>query len=131
MTLGGTTYDYRTDAIGSVVALADADGNKVYTYTYSLRGVRILAASPEPVAQLYCFAGDYQDFTGPYRFAARYYDANVGRFTSPDPSGQEKNPYLFAKGDPVNRIDPTGLAFFDVVGKSSAMRTTSAASLRT
>ncbi|MDW4902687.1 RHS repeat protein, partial [Streptomyces californicus] len=30
-------------------------------------------------------------------------------FTTPDPSGQEKNPYLYADGDPVNRIDPTGL----------------------
>ncbi|MFB7931967.1 RHS repeat-associated core domain-containing protein [Streptomyces sp. NPDC056039] len=32
----------------------------------------------------------------------------MGRFTSPDPSGQEKNPYLYAEGDPVNRIDPHG-----------------------
>jgi RHS repeat-associated protein len=80
----------------------------VNTYAYSPRGVRILAASPEPVAQPYCFAGDYQDFTGPYHFAVRYYDANVGRFTSPDPSGQEKNPYLYVEGDPVNRIGPHG-----------------------
>ncbi|WP_237527860.1 RHS repeat-associated core domain-containing protein, partial [Streptomyces sp. SID337] len=41
--------------------------------------------------------------------AARYYDPNIGRFTQPDPSGQEQNPYLYAEGDPVNRIDPTGL----------------------
>ncbi|MFE5141325.1 RHS repeat-associated core domain-containing protein [Streptomyces fagopyri] len=40
---------------------------------------------------------------------ARYYDANIGRFTQPDPSGQEQNPYLYAEGDPVNRIDPAGL----------------------
>ncbi|MFX4295404.1 RHS repeat-associated core domain-containing protein, partial [Streptomyces bohaiensis] len=33
----------------------------------------------------------------------------MGRFTQPDPSCQEKNPYLYAEGDPVNRIDPTGL----------------------
>ncbi|MFF5314036.1 RHS repeat-associated core domain-containing protein [Streptomyces massasporeus] len=42
----------------------------------------------------------------------RYCDPNIGRFTSPDPSGQEKNPYLYAEGDPVNRIDPSGLASF-------------------
>ncbi|WP_436844737.1 RHS repeat-associated core domain-containing protein [Streptomyces longwoodensis] len=42
-------------------------------------------------------------------FKARYYDANTGRFTQPDPSGQEKNPYFHAEGDPVNRIDPSGL----------------------
>ncbi|MFJ4343487.1 RHS repeat-associated core domain-containing protein, partial [Streptomyces sp. NPDC088915] len=59
------------------------------------------------------FAGGYQDPTGLYHLAARYYDANIGRFTQPDPSGQEKNPYLYAEGDPVNRIDPTGLFSLD------------------
>ncbi|MEU9191344.1 hypothetical protein AB0D14_44095 [Streptomyces sp. NPDC048484] len=30
------------------------------------------------------------------------------KLTQPDPSGQEKNPYLYAEGDPVNRIEPSG-----------------------
>lgn len=33
----------------------------------------------------------------------------IGRFTQPDPSGQEQNPYLYTEDDPVNRIDPNGL----------------------
>ncbi|MEG8281223.1 RHS repeat-associated core domain-containing protein, partial [Streptomyces sp. AHA2] len=111
----GKTYYYLTDAIGSVVALADGGGNKVNTYAYSPRGVRILSQSSEPVAQPYRFAGGYQDPTGLYHFQARYYDANIGRFTQPDPSGQEKNPYLYAEGDPVNRIDPSGLAWYSGV----------------
>ncbi|MEC7054778.1 RHS repeat-associated core domain-containing protein [Streptomyces violaceochromogenes] len=122
MTTGGKTYYYLTDAIGSVVALADADGNKVNTYAYSPRGVRILAQTSEPVAQPHRFAGGYQDPTGLYHFQARYYDPNIGRFTQPDPSGQEKNPYLYAEGDPVNRIDPTGTLslgeVMDTVGKA-------------
>ncbi|MFJ3224211.1 RHS repeat-associated core domain-containing protein [Streptomyces sp. NPDC086783] len=44
-------------------------------------------------------------------------DANIGRFTQPDPSGQEQIPYLYAEGDPVNRIDPNGLLTFDVGGE--------------
>ncbi|MFF2102279.1 RHS repeat-associated core domain-containing protein [Streptomyces sp. NPDC058202] len=108
MTTGGKTYFYLTDALGSVVALADTDGNKVDSYTYSPRGARILAQSSEPVAQPYRFAGNYHDPTGLYHLQARYYDANIGRFTQPDPSGQEQNPYLYAEGDPVNRIDPNG-----------------------
>jgi len=61
------------------------------------------------VSQPYRFAGGHQDPTGMYHFGARYYDPNIGRFTQHDPSGQEKNPYLYAEGDPVNRIDPTEL----------------------
>ncbi len=99
-----------------MVALADGDGNKVNTYAYSPCGVRILSQSSEPVAQPYRFAGGYQDPTGLYHFAARYYGANIGRFTQPDPSGQEKNPYLYAEGDPVNRIDPNGLLSWSDVG---------------
>ncbi|AYG78300.1 tRNA(Glu)-specific nuclease WapA [Streptomyces hundungensis] len=122
MTTGGKTYFYLTDAIGSVVALADTDGNRVDAYAYSPRGVRILAQSTEPVAQPYRFAGNYQDATGLYHLQARYYDANLGRFTQTDPSGQEKNPYLYAEGDPVNRIDPAGTVslsgVMDTVGKA-------------
>ncbi|GGY20520.1 hypothetical protein GCM10010358_83420 [Streptomyces minutiscleroticus] len=51
MTTGGKSYYYLTDAIGSVVGLVDADGNKVGTYAYSPRGVRLLAQSSEPVDQ--------------------------------------------------------------------------------
>ena len=36
----------------------------------------------------------------------------LGRVTSPDPSGQETNPYLYAEGGPVNRIDPQGTLSF-------------------
>lgn len=115
MTTGGKSYYYLTDAIGSVIALADETGTKVNTYSYSPRGVQ-RAGTSEQVPQPYRFAGGFQDPTGLYHYAARYYDPNIGRFTSPDPSGQEKNPYLYAEGDPVNRIDPTGLAAWDALG---------------
>ncbi len=113
---GGKNHYYLTDALGSVVALTDEAGTKVNTYAYSPCGVQ-RAATTEQVPQPYRFAGGYQDPTGLYHFAARYYDPNIGRFTTPDPSGQEQNPYLYAAGDPVNRIDPTGLfSFADGVG---------------
>jgi RHS repeat-associated protein len=109
MTTGGKAYFNLTDAIGSVITRTDAYGNKADSSAYSPRGARLLAQSSEPVPQPYHFAGNYQDPTGHYRLRARYCDANIGRFTQPDPSGQEQNSYLYAKGDPVNRIDPHGL----------------------
>ncbi|NYV73291.1 hypothetical protein HW445_02925 [Streptomyces sp. UH6] len=116
MPTGGKSYYYLTDAIGSVVALADDTGAKVNTYSYSPRGVT-RAATTEQVPQPYRFAGGYRDPTGLYHYEARYYDPNIGRFNSPDPSGQEKSPYLYAEDDPVNRIDPSGLlSFGDVTG---------------
>jgi uncharacterized protein RhaS with RHS repeats len=47
----------------------------------------------------------------------RYYDPQLGRFTQPDPPGQEITPYLYAGGDPVSRTDPSGLLSLDEVGK--------------
>jgi RHS repeat-associated protein len=108
MTTGGKSYYYLTDALGSVLAMADETGTKVNEYRYSPRGVD--GTFTEKIPQPYRFAGGYQDPTGLYHLKARYYDPRIGRFTSPDPSGQEKNPYLYAEGDPVNRIDPSGLA---------------------
>ncbi|WP_306768252.1 RHS repeat-associated core domain-containing protein [Streptomyces sp. S1] len=67
----------------------------------------------EAFPQPYRYAGAYLDPTGLYKMGARYYDPTLGRFTQPDPSGQEKNPYLYAVGDPINHTDPTGLSSLD------------------
>ncbi|MFF3720440.1 RHS repeat-associated core domain-containing protein, partial [Streptomyces prasinus] len=47
----------------------------------------------------------------------------IGRFTQPDPSGQEQNPYLYAEGDPVNRIDPNGLLSLGGIGDGLGIAT--------
>ncbi|MET9115603.1 RHS repeat-associated core domain-containing protein [Streptomyces longwoodensis] len=105
---GGTSYYYLTDALGSVTALVDESGKQVDTYAYTPSGLP-RAGTTETVPQPFRFAGGRLDPTGLYHFGSRYYDPELTRFTQPDPSGQEKNPYLYAEGDPVNRIDPTGL----------------------
>uniref|UniRef100_UPI0037DC730F RHS repeat-associated core domain-containing protein n=1 Tax=Streptomyces sp. WAC05458 TaxID=2487412 RepID=UPI0037DC730F len=69
----------------------------------------------EAVPQPYRYAGAYADPTGLYKMGHRYYDPTFGRFTQPDPSGQETNPYLYAAGDPINNMDPSGLGFLDSV----------------
>ncbi|MEY7977227.1 RHS repeat-associated core domain-containing protein [Streptomyces pilosus] len=108
MTTGGKSYYYLTDATGNVLGLADDTGKRTHTYAYGPTGLP-RGTTTEAVPQPYRYAGAYADPTGLYKMGHRYYDPTLGRFTQPDPSGQEENPYLYASGDPVNRIDPSGL----------------------
>jgi hypothetical protein len=42
-----------------------------------------------------------------YKLGIRYYDPNLGRFTQPDPTGQDLH-YTYARNNPVNFVDPSG-----------------------
>ncbi len=112
MTTGGKSYYYLTDATGNVLGLADSTGKRTHTYAYGPTGLPRTTPT-ESVPQPYRYAGAYADPTGLYKMGHRYYDPALGRFTQPDPSGQEKNPYLYASGDPINNTDPTGLYGID------------------
>lgn len=115
MRTGGSSQYYLTDVQGSVIGLVDATGKRTATYSYGPYGEpRTNTGTSQP----YRYTGTYLDPSGLYKTGARYYDPNLGRFSQPDPSGKEDNAYLYAGADPVNRIDPTGLAFFDAVGKA-------------
>ncbi|PJE99503.1 Wall-associated protein [Streptomyces carminius] len=108
MRTGGKSHYYLTDALGSVMGLTDENGKRTHTYDYGPTGLPRTTPT-ETVPQPYRFAGTYLDPTGLYKMGARYYDPHLGRFTQPDPSGQETNLYLYASGDPINHTDPTGL----------------------
>ncbi|MFE1013776.1 RHS repeat-associated core domain-containing protein [Streptomyces sp. NPDC058794] len=114
MTTGGKSYYYLTDATGNVLGLADDAGKRTHTYAYGPTGLPRTTPT-EAVPQPYRYAGAYADPTGLYKMGHRYYDPTLGRFTQPDPSGQETNPYLYAAGDPINNMDPSGLGFLDSV----------------
>ncbi|MEV1046469.1 RHS repeat-associated core domain-containing protein [Streptomyces sp. NPDC049916] len=115
VTTGGRSHYYLSDAIGSVIGLVDETGNMVNTYAYTPQG-ESREGTAERVGQPYRFAAGYLDPTGLYHLEARYYDPATGRFTQPDPSGQEVNPYLYAEGDPKNKIDPGGLSVLGCIG---------------
>jgi RHS repeat-associated protein len=70
----------------------------------------------------YLYRGEQFDSDlGLYYLRARYYNAGTGRFMSRDPEdGKAKIPatlhkYLYAAGNPANRVDPTGRDFVDYV----------------
>lgn len=109
-----------TDAIGSVTAVTDAEGDVVGRGAYEPFGeLRWADEGDGPLVEgsdLFGFAGEQYDAeTGLYYLRARYYDPVWGRFTQPDPIGPapgagHESTYLYAGGSPLAYVDPTGLA---------------------
>ncbi|WP_320069111.1 pre-peptidase C-terminal domain-containing protein [Micromonospora sp. RTGN7] len=99
-----------TDALGSVLGLADSAGNLTTQYTYDPFGAVTTSGAA---------SGNTQQFTGRERDAAtglnyhraRWYSPETGRFLSQDPAGYgggNANLYTYALNDPVNLSDPNG-----------------------
>ncbi|GGX36568.1 hypothetical protein GCM10010383_78380 [Streptomyces lomondensis] len=88
MPTGGKSYYYLTDATGNVLGLVDDTGKRTHTYAYGPTGLP-RGTTTEAVSQPYRYTGAYLDPTGLYKMGHRYYDPTLGRFTQPDPSGQE------------------------------------------
>lgn len=107
-TENGATQVYLTDALGTVVGLANADGTVATSYTYDPYGRPTTsgAASTNP----YTFTGRESDGTGLLHYRNRYYDPESGRFISQDPVGYAggTNLYQYALSSPTTYTDPTG-----------------------
>ncbi|BCO31667.1 hypothetical protein TspCOW1_17700 [Thiohalobacter sp. COW1] len=108
---GNTAYTYHFDALGSTVALTDADEQIVNAYSYRPYG-RVVERS-EAIDQPFTYVGQYgvmEEAAGLYYMRARYYDAEVGRFISEDPIGFEGglNLYAYVGGNPIIGVDPEG-----------------------
>ncbi|WP_308282244.1 RHS repeat-associated core domain-containing protein [Streptomyces lichenis] len=115
MRTGGKSHYYLTDATGNVLGLVDDTGKRTHTYSYTAYGRP--GTTTETVPQPYRYAGAYLDPTGLYKMGARYYDPTLGRFTQPDPSGQETNPYLYAGGRPGQQHGPDRIAQMSVLAR--------------
>lgn len=104
--IGGASYYYIFDGIGSVVALVTATGTPVDTYSYDPQGN--VRGTTGTLTNPFQYTGGYKDTTGLYHLGGRYYDPNLGRFTQQDPSGQDSNHYAYAGNNPSNFADPSG-----------------------
>ena len=104
---------YVYDGAGSVRQLTNAAGAVTDTYEYDAFGVTLNHTGTTP--NNYMYRGEqYDPDLGLYYLRARYYNSLTGRFLSRDPeAGKPVDPktlhkYLYADGDPVNVMDPTG-----------------------
>jgi RHS repeat-associated protein len=110
-----TTSFYSMDGHGSVRQLTNTDGVVTDTYSYDAFGKLLSQTGSTP--NVYLYTGErFDPDLGLYHLRARHYNPDRGRFTSMDPfPGFMEDPlglhkYLYVHADPVNFVDPLGLA---------------------
>jgi RHS repeat-associated protein len=110
--VGGATSSLLTDALGSTIALGDANGAVQTSYTYDPFGG--VTSSGATNTNSYQFTARENDgATGLYFYRARYYKPTFGRFISEDPigfpGGPDPNLYAYVANGPTMFADPLGL----------------------
>ena len=112
----GSWYYYIYNAHGDVVGLVNDTGTVVNTYEYTPWGE--IHNETETVDNPIKYAGEYyDDELGMYYLRARYYDPQIGRFTSRDiEEGEISNPldmnrYVYCRNNPIKYVDPTGKSY--------------------
>ena len=113
VTPSGSAYYYHYNNLGSTVAMTDSSGNIVNKYAYDPYG-KVLS-QVEGISNPFKYVGAFgvmDEGNGLLYMRARYYDPITGRFISKDPIGWAGglNLYNYVGGNPVNWVDPWGLA---------------------
>ena len=127
----GNDYFFRRTVQGDIIAILNTSGEVVVTYEYDPWGY-ILSTGGSMAATLgaanpFRYRGYYYDTeSGLYYLQTRYYDAAVGRFINADgftSTGQGllgNNMYAYCGNEPVNKTDPTGQFWDQIVGPIKA-----------
>jgi len=101
------------EALGSVQTITRSDGTAEEARYHHPFGPRVNNGTPAGVA--YGFTGHEEDTDlGLINMRGRMYDSQLGQFLTPDPivaepHGTGLNRFAYAKNDPLNFVDPTGL----------------------
>jgi RHS repeat-associated protein len=108
----GATDWYLTDRLGSVRALADAQGAVIDRLDYDAFGNLSHESGPAHGDRFKFTGRELDAVTGLQSNRARYYDAAIGRWTQEDPIGfaaGDANLYRYVGNGPTNFTDPSGL----------------------
>lgn len=129
----GIVYYFDKNTLGDIVAIRDANGNIVATYSYDAWGnctvmdaygwtntSSTFIGNINPIR----YRGYYYDVeTGFYYLQTRYYDPTICRFINADnyelvsqlAGSKELNMYAYCSNNPIMYTDPTG-CFWDTIG---------------
>lgn len=113
---GGTLLFIHDDHISSSNVVTDSAGNQAALYEYDPYGTTVTHTGTADLKHRYT-GQEADDSTALYYYNARYYDPQIGRFVSADPTvqhptdPQDLNRYAYARNNPVMFNDPTGLGF--------------------
>ena len=109
----GTTLSYiHQDSLSSTSVTTDSTGTLTSSVKYFPFGSQRSSTGIVPTDKQ--FTGQRLDGTGLYYYGARYYDAGIGRFISPDIYIQDSanpqclNRYSYCINNPLKYIDPSG-----------------------
>ena len=99
-----------TDYQGSTLALINSNQQIAAKYDYKPYG-DTTPTGPAAAGNPFRWIGTQQlnDAHGTYLTGYRQHDPKLARFTQPDPSQQEPNPYTYGLANPCSYSDPSGL----------------------
>ena len=105
-----------TDNLGSILAVVDADGNKVFEASYDAWGKQAVVLNKIGLKRGYCGHEMLPRFNL-INMNGRLYDPDLGRFLSPDnfvqmpDNSQNFNRYSYCLNNPLKYTDPSGEIF--------------------
>jgi RHS repeat-associated protein len=100
--------NFLADTLGNTLALTDSTGTSQTQYTYEPFGNTTLSGLS--TTNSFAYTGRELEATGLYFYRARYYNPQLQRFISEDPSGFQGgvNLYAYAVNNPIRFRDPSG-----------------------
>jgi RHS repeat-associated protein len=110
-----TTEYFLGDALGSVRQMTTASAQITFARAYDPYGTTAQTAGASHTA--YGFTGEFTDPSGLIYLRARYYASGMGRFLTKDTwRGNSNRPmsfnkWMYVEGNPINRVDPSGMCY--------------------
>ena len=101
---GNDVFFFVNDHLGSPRKVLNAVSAVVSELDYLPFGTEMTDSNED-----FKYTGKEQDLdSGLHYYGARYYDADIGRFITPDTVEAFPNPYVYVANNPMKYIDPTG-----------------------